>query len=116
MAADEDPDMVGPAPLAMPGFGNDPTWGGALRPGEGDAIAQYVQLGKRIPRRGEVGMSAEEIESFEEMGARLRDATPPYHAAPPYCTPLSCCTPLSRCAPLSCRTPLSCHVTPCQAT
>ena len=71
MAADEDPDMVGPAPLAMPGFGNDPTWGGALRPGEGDAIAQYVQLGKRIPRRGEVGMSAEEIESFEEMGARL---------------------------------------------
>ena len=60
--------MVGPTPLAQPGFGHDPTWGGALRPGEGDAIAQYVQSGKRIPRRGEVGMSAEEIESFEEMG------------------------------------------------
>ena len=43
-------------------------YGGALRPGEGDAIAQFVQSGKRIPRRGEVGMSAEEIESFEQMG------------------------------------------------
>ena len=38
------------------------------RPGEGDAIAQYVQAGKRIPRRGEVGLSAEEIEAFESAG------------------------------------------------
>lgn len=37
-------------------------------PGEGDAIAQYVQAGKRIPRRGEVGLSAEEIEAFESAG------------------------------------------------
>lgn len=43
-------------------------YGGALRPGEGDAIAQYVQQGKRIPRRGEVGLSAEEISKFEELG------------------------------------------------
>ena len=42
--------------------------GGALLPGEGAAIAAYVQSGKRIPRRGEVGMSAEEIESFEGLG------------------------------------------------
>ncbi|KAI8020833.1 Transcription factor bHLH35 [Camellia lanceoleosa] len=35
------------------------SYGGALRPGEGDAIAQYVQQGKRIPRRGEVDLSAE---------------------------------------------------------
>lgn len=29
-------------------------YGGALRPGEGEAMAAYVQSGKRIPRRGEV--------------------------------------------------------------
>ena len=46
----------------------DKSWGGALLPGEGDAIAAYVQSGKRIPRRGEVGMSAEEIESYEGLG------------------------------------------------
>ncbi|VAI86536.1 unnamed protein product [Triticum turgidum subsp. durum] len=43
-------------------------YGGALRPGEGDAMAQFVQQGKRIPRRGEVGLSAEEIQRFEEAG------------------------------------------------
>lgn len=31
-------------------------YGGALRPGEGAAMAQYVQEGKRIPRRGEVNI------------------------------------------------------------
>ena len=30
------------------------SYGGALRPGEGEAMAAYVQSGKRIPRRGEV--------------------------------------------------------------
>ena len=29
------------------------SYGFALRPGEGEAIAQFVQEGKRIPRRGE---------------------------------------------------------------
>lgn len=37
-------------------------------PGEGQAIAQFVQKGKRIPRRGEVGLSAEAIENFESLG------------------------------------------------
>lgn len=31
-------------------------------------MAQYVHDGKRIPRRGEVGLTAEEIESFESLG------------------------------------------------
>ncbi|GJN15977.1 hypothetical protein PR202_gb02927 [Eleusine coracana subsp. coracana] len=44
------------------------SYGGALRPGEGDAIARFVQQGKRIPRRGEVGLTAEEIERFEDAG------------------------------------------------
>ena len=46
------------------------------RPGEGDAIAQYVQAGKRIPRRGEVGLSAEEIEAFESAGFVLSGSRP----------------------------------------
>lgn len=58
--------MVGPAPL--PRAEGHISYGGALRPGEGDAIAQYVQQGKRIPRRGEVGLSAEEIQKFEGLG------------------------------------------------
>ncbi|GAB2215260.1 hypothetical protein Drorol1_Dr00019641 [Drosera rotundifolia] len=57
---------VGPMPL--PKADGHISYGGALRPGEGDAIAQYVQQGKRIPRRGEVGLSAEEIQKFETLG------------------------------------------------
>ncbi|XP_019180645.1 PREDICTED: NF-kappa-B-activating protein-like [Ipomoea nil] len=59
--------MVGPMPVPRTD-GQPVNYGGALRPGEGDAIAQYVQQGKRIPRRGEVGLSAEEISKFESLG------------------------------------------------
>ncbi|XP_068659226.1 uncharacterized protein [Aristolochia californica] len=62
----DDEPFVGPAPL--PRAEGHISYGGALRPGEGDAIAQYVQQGKRIPRRGEVGLSAEEIQKFETLG------------------------------------------------
>ena len=31
-------------------------------------MAQYVAAGKRIPRRGEVGLSADEISKFEDLG------------------------------------------------
>ncbi len=31
-------------------------------------MAAFVQSGARIPRRGEVGITAEEIESFENLG------------------------------------------------
>lgn len=58
--------VVGPMPL--PKAEGHISYGGALRPGEGDAIAQYVQQGKRIPRRGEVGLSADEISKFENLG------------------------------------------------
>ncbi|KAG0486755.1 hypothetical protein HPP92_008850 [Vanilla planifolia] len=62
----ENEPSVGPMPL--PRAEGHISYGGALRPGEGDAIAQYVQQGKRIPRRGEVGLSAEEIQKFESLG------------------------------------------------
>lgn len=44
------------------------SYGGALRPGEGSAIAQYVQKNLRIPRRGEVGWTGDEIEQLEDLG------------------------------------------------
>ncbi|GLJ30237.1 hypothetical protein SUGI_0598160 [Cryptomeria japonica] len=62
----ENEPFVGPAPA--PRAEGHISYGGALRPGEGDAIAQYVQQGKRIPRRGEVGLSADEIQKFESLG------------------------------------------------
>jgi hypothetical protein len=43
-------------------------YGGALLPGEGDAIAQYVQQNMRIPRRGEIGWKGDEIEGLETQG------------------------------------------------
>ena len=44
------------------------SYGHALLPGEGDAMAEYVKMGKRIPRRGEIGLTSNEIESFEMAG------------------------------------------------
>lgn len=37
-------------------------------PGEGAAIAMYVQQNMRIPRRGEIGWSGEEINGLEDEG------------------------------------------------
>ena len=36
--------------------------------GEGAAMHAFVQNGKRIPRRGEVGLSADQISHFEDLG------------------------------------------------
>ena len=41
------------------------TTGGA---GEGVAMADFVTNGARIPRRGEIGMTNENIENFEQAG------------------------------------------------
>ena len=43
-------------------------FGRALLPGEGAAMASYVMDGKRIPRRGEIGLTSDEIETFESVG------------------------------------------------
>lgn len=42
--------------------------GKALLPGEGAAMAAYVAEGKRIPRRGEIGLTSDEIASYECVG------------------------------------------------
>uniref|UniRef100_A0A8C3SLB1 NF-kappa-B-activating protein C-terminal domain-containing protein n=1 Tax=Chelydra serpentina TaxID=8475 RepID=A0A8C3SLB1_CHESE len=48
--------------------GKKTSYGHALLPGEGAAMAEYVKAGKRIPRRGEIGLTSEEIASFECSG------------------------------------------------
>lgn len=68
---DDDDAIVGPQPLPKLDEGADKqhvSYGGALRPGEGSAMAAYVQDGKRIPRRGEIGLTSDQIESFEGAG------------------------------------------------
>ncbi|KAG0230822.1 hypothetical protein BGW42_000647 [Actinomortierella wolfii] len=60
---------VGPAPLQLRDKKMDErSYGGALLAGEGSAMAAYVQEGKRIPRRGEIGLESEQIEAFENAG------------------------------------------------
>ena len=44
------------------------SFGHALLPGEGEAMAAYVEAGKRIPRRGEIGLTSGEITKFEDSG------------------------------------------------
>merc|ERR1712039_861064 len=39
-----------------------------LLKGEGEAIAAYIAEGKRIPRRGEIGLTSDEITACEEDG------------------------------------------------
>ncbi|XP_044538565.1 NF-kappa-B-activating protein [Gracilinanus agilis] len=43
-------------------------FGHALLPGEGAAMAEFVKAGKRIPRRGEIGLTSDQISGFECSG------------------------------------------------
>lgn len=65
---EEEDKMVGPEAPAEGLAGYQADYGTHLRPGEGSAMAAYVQQGQRIPRRGEVGLEADEIEKFEKIG------------------------------------------------
>ncbi|XP_006872831.1 PREDICTED: NKAP-like protein [Chrysochloris asiatica] len=62
--------LIGPeAPIIHSSQDDKPlNYGHALLPGEGAAMAEYVKAGKRIPRRGEIGLTSEEIASFECSG------------------------------------------------
>ena len=68
--AESDDEEVGPAPMINPKDLLDKkiSYGDQMLPGEGAAIAQYVQQNLRIPRRGEIGWSGEEIETLEKQG------------------------------------------------
>ena len=70
---DDDDDDDGPMPLAAAVMDTGPQtsghqYGKALLPGEGQALAAYVQQNLRIPRRGEIGYSGEEIDDYEKSG------------------------------------------------
>ncbi|KAA6392119.1 MAG: putative heat shock protein [Streblomastix strix] len=65
----EDDAELGPQPAPHLPFDDGKTdYGGALLAGEGEAMAAFVQQNKRIPRRGEIGMTPEQIEHFEKVG------------------------------------------------
>lgn len=65
--SDNDDELVGPMQKAHAALTHK-EMGKALLPGEGAAMAAYVAEGKRIPRRGEIGLTSNEIESFEKVG------------------------------------------------
>ncbi|OAV88214.1 hypothetical protein PTTG_09154 [Puccinia triticina 1-1 BBBD Race 1] len=67
---EEDVGEVGPMPYNhATGKAMDPKeFGRALRPGEGSAMAAFIEAGERIPRRGEIGLTGTEIEKFENVG------------------------------------------------
>lgn len=61
--------FVGPVPeVSVQKSSGKLDYGGALLPGEGEAMAAYVAEGKRIPRRGEIGLTSNEIAHFEDAG------------------------------------------------
>ena len=59
--------MIGPVPKAQVALSSK-DYGKALLPGEGAAMAAYVAEGKRIPRRGEIGLTSDQIAAFEAVG------------------------------------------------
>ncbi|KAG9316734.1 prokaryotic type I DNA topoisomerase, partial [Chiua virens] len=71
---DDDSDAgVGPQPLMKVTASkkvDERTYGGALLRGEGSAMAAFLQDDpqSRIPRRGEIGLTSDEIAEFESVG------------------------------------------------
>lgn len=43
-------------------------YGKALRPGEGSKMAAFIKDGARIPRRGEIGLTSDQISAYETQG------------------------------------------------
>lgn len=59
----------GPLPItSLNSNDNQVNYGKALLPGEGSAIAAFVQQNMRIPRRGEIGWDGDDIEKLETSG------------------------------------------------
>jgi NF-kappa-B-activating protein C-terminal domain len=55
-------------PALLTASGGKASYGSALLPGEGQALASFVQQNVRIPRRGEIGYSADAIAHYEASG------------------------------------------------
>lgn len=57
-----------PSPTKEGDRGRGVDYGKALRPGEGSKMAAFIQEGARIPRRGEIGLTSDQIAAFEAHG------------------------------------------------
>jgi NF-kappa-B-activating protein C-terminal domain len=65
----DDDDEIGPMPPQKAKDRIDEReYGGALLRGEGSAMAAFLQDNARIPRRGEIGLTSDEIASYEDVG------------------------------------------------
>ena len=65
------PESVGPQPMHIEFDRKDERKfyaGTGIKQKEADLFSHYVQQGKRIPRRGEVGLSSDEINRYESLG------------------------------------------------
>lgn len=67
-AESSEDEVIGPRPPPKEAQMDARSYGKALLPGEGEAIGAFVAAGQRIPRRGEIGMTSEQIEAFERAG------------------------------------------------
>jgi len=66
-------DELGPQPSKLIGKGkrtDERAYGSALLRGEGSAMAAFLEDGtdSRIPRRGEIGLTSDEIAKYEDVG------------------------------------------------
>ena len=70
LGVDDSAEEIGPMPLPQTADGrlDERAYGGALLRGEGSAMAAFVQNNERIPRRGEIGLTCDQIETFETSG------------------------------------------------
>lgn len=70
LGVDDSAEEIGPMPLPQTADGrlDERAYGGALLRGEGSAMAAFVQNNERIPRRGEIGLTSDQIETFETSG------------------------------------------------
>jgi hypothetical protein len=71
--ADDPHEEIGPRPLLKKGGSkkvDERAYGGSLLRGEGGAMAAFLQDGteSRIPRRGEIGLTPDEIAKYEDVG------------------------------------------------
>jgi len=68
----DDDDDIGPQPMQKVGGKkvDERSYGGALLRGEGSAMAAFLQDGieSRIPRRGEIGLTSDQIAQYEDVG------------------------------------------------
>lgn len=69
-AGESDNEIIGPMPPAPTEEKQlkEREYGSQLLPGEGTAMAAFVQDGQRIPRRGEIGLDADQLSAFERAG------------------------------------------------